>query len=130
MECDGDRFHGPGQWSDDMARQRVLERAGWTFWRCFASSFTLRRDQVVNDLLQTLERLGIEPLGAEFVDNTVWTHSREVDPYGVSEEVVNSATPPAHEPPESPDLPEGAVPGSETYTAVGSIAKDNERSGW
>jgi very-short-patch-repair endonuclease len=87
VECDGDRFHGPGQWSDDMARQRVLERAGWTFWRCFASSFTLRRDDVVNDLLQTLERLGIEPLGAEFVDNTVWVHSREVDPYAVAEQV-------------------------------------------
>jgi very-short-patch-repair endonuclease len=130
VECDGDRFHGPGQWSDDMARQRVLERAGWTFWRCFASSFTLRRDQVVNDLLQTLGRLGIEPLGAEFVDNTVWTHSREVDPYGVSEEVENSATPPAHEPPESPDLPESAVPDSEPHTAAGSIATENERSGW
>src|ERR1019366_9578204 len=99
VECDGDRFHGPGQWSDDMARQRVLERAGWTFWRCFASSFTLRRDDVVNDLLQTLERLGIEPLGAEFVDNTVWVHSREADPYRVAEEVGEVATPPAHRPP-------------------------------
>ena len=37
IECDGDSFHGPGQWQDDMVRQRVLERAGWTFWRCFAS---------------------------------------------------------------------------------------------
>ncbi|MEZ5485727.1 MAG: AAA domain-containing protein [Lysobacteraceae bacterium] len=38
VECDGDRFHGPGQWQDDMTRQRVLERAGWTFWRCFSSA--------------------------------------------------------------------------------------------
>jgi very-short-patch-repair endonuclease len=83
VECDGDRFHGPGHWSDDMVRQRVLERAGWTFWRCFASSFTLRRGDVLKDLLQTLDSLGIEPLGAESVDNTVWVHSREVDPYGV-----------------------------------------------
>lgn len=71
VECDGDRFHGPGQWQDDMARQRVLERAGWTFWRCFASSFVRRREAVLGDLLQTLQRLGIEPLGAESVDNTV-----------------------------------------------------------
>jgi hypothetical protein len=54
-----------------MARQRVLERAGWTFWRCFASSFVRRREAVLGDLLQTLQRLGIEPLGAESVDNTV-----------------------------------------------------------
>jgi very-short-patch-repair endonuclease len=86
VECDGDRFHGPGQWSDDMIRQRVLERAGWTFWRCFASSFVRRRADVVGDLVQTLERLGIEPLGSESVDNTVWVHSKEVDPYGVDEE--------------------------------------------
>jgi hypothetical protein len=76
-----------------MARQRVLERAGWTFWRCFASSFTLRRDAVINDLLQTLESLGIEPLGSEFIDNTVWVHSREVDPYAVTEYVEVVTTP-------------------------------------
>jgi very-short-patch-repair endonuclease len=87
VECDGDRFHGPGQWADDMARQRVLERAGWTFWRCFASSFVRRRKPVMDDLLQTLERLGIEPLGAESVDNTVWVHAKEVDPYEVEESI-------------------------------------------
>ena len=68
-----------------MARQRVLERAGWIFWRCFASSFVRRRDAVVGDLLQTLGRLGIDPLGCESVDNTVWVHSKEVDPFHVEE---------------------------------------------
>jgi very-short-patch-repair endonuclease len=83
IECDGDRFHGPGQWQDDMARQRVLERAGWTFWRCFASSFVRRRKEVLDDLWATLAQLGIEPLGSDTVDNTVWVHFKEVDPYGV-----------------------------------------------
>jgi very-short-patch-repair endonuclease len=92
VECDGDRFHGPGQWSEDMARQRVLERAGWTFWRCFASSFTRRREAVIQDLLQTLDGLGIEPLGSEFVDNTVWVHTKEVDPFAIEElEAVGEA---------------------------------------
>lgn len=86
VECDGDRFHGPGQWQDDMARQRVLERAGWTFWRCFASSFVRRRQEVLDDLMQTLQRLGIEPLGSESVDTTVWVHHKEVDPYGIDTE--------------------------------------------
>jgi len=86
IECDGDRFHGPGQWQDDMARQRVLERAGWTFWRCFASSFVRRREAVLADLMQTLQKLGVEPLGAESVDNTVWVHYKEVDPYEVEAE--------------------------------------------
>ena len=93
IECDGDRFHGPSQWQDDMTRQRVLERAGWTFWRCFASSFVRRREAILSDLVQTLARLGIEPLGADSVDNTVWVQFKEVDPYGVEEE-LNPELPP------------------------------------
>ena len=91
IECDGDRFHGPGQWQDDMVRQRVLERAGWTFWRCFASSFVRRREAVLGDLMQTLQKLGIEPLGSETVDSTVWVHYKEVDPYGVEADEVQDA---------------------------------------
>ena len=86
IECDGDRFHGPGQWPADMARQRVLERAGWTFWRCFASSFVMRREQVVADLLATLEQMGIAALGSESVDNTIWFSHKEADPYGLDAE--------------------------------------------
>ena len=26
IECDGDRYHGPERWLDDLRRQRVLER--------------------------------------------------------------------------------------------------------
>ena len=63
VECDGDRYHGPEQWRHDMRRQRVLERVGWRFWRCFASSFYRDPDGVLNDLLETLMRMGIEPLG-------------------------------------------------------------------
>lgn len=88
IECDGDRFHGPGQWSDDMARQRVLERAGWTFWRCFASSWARTREACVRDLIQTLDGLGIEAIGSEEVDNTVWVQYREVDPFDLDKPAV------------------------------------------
>lgn len=88
IECDGDRYHGPGQWSADMARQRVLERAGWTFWRTFASSFVRRREEVLDDLLSTLEQQGIKPLGSESVDNTVWVASKEVDPFEVEGSLI------------------------------------------
>ncbi len=62
IECDGDRFHGAEQWREDMRRQRVLERAGWQFWRCFASSFYRDTDQVTADLFDTLSQLGIRPV--------------------------------------------------------------------
>ena len=90
VECDGDRFHGPEQWADDMMRQRILERAGWTFWRCFASSFFMHREKVLADLFATMSRLGIEPLGSDALDNTAWTSSRVVDPYAVSGEAAET----------------------------------------
>ena len=85
IECDGDQYHGPGQWQADMARQRVLERAGWTFWRCFASSFTLNRTAVLDDLVASLARMGIDPLGAETFDQSVYTEHRKADPLDVGE---------------------------------------------
>jgi hypothetical protein len=63
IECDGDKYHGPERWADDMRRQRVLERVGWRFWRCWASGFTLDPDACMADLFATLERLHIQPLG-------------------------------------------------------------------
>ncbi|MDQ7954764.1 MAG: AAA family ATPase [Pseudomonadota bacterium] len=64
IECDGDEYHGPDRWQADMSRQRILERAGWTFWRCFASTWSLQRDAVLEDLMERLRAMGIEPLGA------------------------------------------------------------------
>jgi very-short-patch-repair endonuclease len=78
IECDGDKFHGPEQWSHDMARQRVLERAGWTFWRCFGSSFARDRDGVLQDLVETMNRLGIEPIGAAERVGETYTEHRTV----------------------------------------------------
>ena len=41
VELDGDKYHGPERWAEDLARQRVMERVGWRFWRCWGSSFWL-----------------------------------------------------------------------------------------
>jgi len=83
IECDGDRFHGPGQWAEDIARQRVLERAGWVFWRCFASSFVRRRKDVLDDLQATLALLSIEPMEDEEQDTSLWVSKKEVDPMDI-----------------------------------------------
>lgn len=64
IELDGDEYHGPDRWQHDMNRQRVLERAGWEFWRCFASTWSLRKDDVLQELLARLTAMGIEPVGA------------------------------------------------------------------
>jgi very-short-patch-repair endonuclease len=65
VECDGDKYHGPERWADDMVRQRVLERVGWRFWRCWSSSYTIDPDGCVADLFATLTRMGIYPAQGE-----------------------------------------------------------------
>ena len=78
VECDGDKYHGPDKWVDDMQRQRVLERAGWRFWRCFASTFLRRRKAVMEDLRRTLAEQGVEPIGAEGAPRSVHTEQRRI----------------------------------------------------
>jgi very-short-patch-repair endonuclease len=86
VECDGDRYHGADTWFDDMRRQRVLERAGWIFWRCFASAFIRRRNEMIDDLVKTLKERGIEPIGAEGAPRSVHVERRVVssltEPWG------------------------------------------------
>ncbi len=87
VECDGDRFHGPGQWREDMRRQRVLERVGWRFWRCFASSFYADPDGVMAELVDTLARAGIEPRaeGLAEAGPSPWVEHRVARPPAVPE---------------------------------------------
>jgi very-short-patch-repair endonuclease len=84
IECDGDEFHGADRWQHDLSRQRVLERAGWIFWRCFASTWTLRKDEVMEELVQYLYRMGIEPMGAidkasRFVEKRTWKQAASAE---------------------------------------------------
>ncbi|CAM4343030.1 hypothetical protein F901_02095 [Acinetobacter dispersus] len=77
VECDGDSYHGPEQWHDDMTRQRALERAGWTFWRCFASSWEVERFNMIQSLQSKLNSMGIKAtqgIGSlvQDVEHKVW----------------------------------------------------------
>ena len=78
IECDGDQYHTPDTWLDDLNRQRTLERVGWTFWRCWGSSFLRDPDACMADLFWLLNTLGIEPVGALDIDFTDIVHYREV----------------------------------------------------
>lgn len=66
VECDGDTWHGPEQYERDMARQRQLERAGWTFVRVRESDFYANRQRAVNAVVEACQELGIRPV--DFVD--------------------------------------------------------------
>ncbi|WP_257535991.1 hypothetical protein [Metabacillus litoralis] len=61
VECDGDRWLGLEKWEEDMDRQRVLERVGWTFWRVRGSAFYANPANAMESLWVKLDGMGIEP---------------------------------------------------------------------
>ncbi len=111
IECDGDKYHGADKWADDMQRQRVLERASWVFWRCFATAFIRRRKDMLNDLLETLAKRGIEPIGAEGAPRSVHTEHRVVS--SVNEQANQGPV----EVPESAQVSTPVVPPAEHSSA-------------
>ncbi|MGG3920281.1 AAA domain-containing protein [Parageobacillus thermoglucosidasius] len=62
VECDGDQWHGLDKWEDDIERQRVLERVGWTFWRVRGSQFYLDPEKAMSSLWEKLDEMGIYPI--------------------------------------------------------------------
>jgi very-short-patch-repair endonuclease len=63
VECDGDHWHGPERYEQDMGRQRDLERCGWIFWRLRGSAFALDSEAALRPLWEMLGRSGIHSGG-------------------------------------------------------------------
>ncbi|WP_017975243.1 AAA domain-containing protein [Actinopolyspora halophila] len=119
VECDGDAWHGPEAYERDLARQRELERCGWTFHRIRESSFYVDQARELEALWKALHEQGIHPRGAEpeAVDQAVAE--------AVEEALADAA--PVVEPEAAtaaPSTPETAPNvGTETHrTAVGETA--------
>jgi very-short-patch-repair endonuclease len=106
VECDGDQYHGPEVWMEDLQRQRTLERAGWTFWRCWGSSWLRNSEECFQGLLVQLKLLGIDPIGALDSDLSDVVEYREV--FGIEPETFEEEATDAYIPEEeeaSLDLP-------------------------
>lgn len=63
VECDGDHWHGPERYDDDLRRQHQLERAGWTFERVRSSVYYSNAKSALGSVLRRLNELGIRPRG-------------------------------------------------------------------
>ena len=98
IECDGDEWHGLEQYEQDMARQRQLERAGWTFVRVRESDFYANRQQAVNAVVEASEELGIRPV--DFVEETQFEPPRAPAPSRDSSTAALAETTVAREDPE------------------------------
>jgi very-short-patch-repair endonuclease len=103
IELDGDKYHGPERWADDLKRQRVMERVGWRFWRCWGSSYRLDPDACIGDLVRALDAMSIEPIGMGNTQ-TIWTEFRTA--------VRASESGPLQDTPDSPDVGSPTVSGA------------------
>ncbi len=61
VECDGDQFHPPEQFEQDLMRERILTRTGLVFHRVRASCYYRSRAAALEPLWHLLEELGIRP---------------------------------------------------------------------
>ncbi|HCC55388.1 MAG TPA: hypothetical protein DEQ20_10785 [Desulfobulbaceae bacterium] len=55
VECDGDWWHGPQQYAEDLHRQSQLERCGWEFFRVRGSHFYRNPDDSLLPLWKMME---------------------------------------------------------------------------
>lgn len=61
IECDGERWHSSDeQILNDMERQAILERLGWSFVRIRGSKYYSDKTQTICDVCDQLETLGID----------------------------------------------------------------------
>ncbi|MGB7291006.1 MAG: AAA domain-containing protein [Thermodesulfobacteriota bacterium] len=86
VECDGDNWHGPDRYEEDMVRQRQLERANWTFVRIRESEFYADRSSAVRQIIEACEELGIRKIGED--ENAVYSA-----PLGSTASVAQRDTP-------------------------------------
>jgi len=128
IELDGDAYHGPEVWERDMARQAALERAGWTFWRVFGSQWKASTEYWWRDLTQTLERMGIKPIGAAPLDER-FAETIIVDPLGDDPEM---GEPPAAEPqePQPPEISDAEAESGLELATTGFATEQGQQSDW
>ncbi|HXH07982.1 MAG TPA: AAA domain-containing protein [Vicinamibacterales bacterium] len=60
VECDGEAWHGPERFAEDLFRQRQLERAGWRFARVRESLFYCDPERAIAEVVAAWEELDVE----------------------------------------------------------------------
>ena len=62
VECDGDHWHTSVEDRErDFLRERVLQRAGWTFWRVLGSTYYNNPQKALESLWEKIEEMDIRP---------------------------------------------------------------------
>jgi len=79
IECDGDEWHGIEQYERDIARQRILERCGWRFWRIRGHEYYRDTVGAMEPLWRSLFAMGITPASISGFENEVSSEDNEYE---------------------------------------------------
>ena len=90
VECDGDEWHGPDKYDEDMSRQRQMERSGCIFWRIRGGIFYRNPCEALEDLWDTLESMKIFPKADKVSPMEQPKESEERNPNGSHYDVVKN----------------------------------------
>lgn len=112
VECDGDAWHGPEAYQRDLARQRELERCGWTFCRIRESEFYIDPARAMRGVWAALEGLDIRAFGA--ADDGVDHLTRSPSPQAPFEDEPADVAP-AWADPAEPEATQPESPESEVF---------------
>lgn len=110
VECDGDAWHGPDRYAQDLARQRELERCDWQFFRIRESAYYVDPAAELAGLWDTLDDLEIHPAG--WVDETLVDEADDTSPQPVREGEVRAEDMPSAALGEEDDALELCAPAS------------------
>jgi superfamily I DNA and/or RNA helicase len=75
IECDGDKYHSAEQFTNDLMRQKVLERCGWQFFRVRGGEYYSNRKKALEPLWKLLSDNGLERDGQSIKNNS--EHNRQ-----------------------------------------------------
>lgn len=71
VECDGDHWHTSLEDVErDFQREKILQRAGWKFWRILGSKYYNNQEKALESLWTTLDEMGIYPFAASVETTT------------------------------------------------------------
>ncbi len=90
VECDGDEWHGTEYYERDMARQRILERCGWRFWRIRGHEYYRNRTNALEPLWKALSDAGIKPPSISDSESETPVESNEPSEQVISEHQITS----------------------------------------
>ncbi|WP_313640062.1 AAA domain-containing protein, partial [Paenibacillus sp.] len=88
VECDGDRWHPAEKLKEDMDRQSILERLGWTFVRIRGGEFFRHPERALLPLFGKLEELNIP---RELNQQEMGMHTGESESAMLKDAIVNRA---------------------------------------